>query len=256
MTSSFCCARCACQRFGVRLGQIQVGLRRDVLFGQFGGALKFLIRVLELRLGFRQRGLGRSQLRLGHVQAGLDVGIIQPRQDLAVGDLHAFLDEHFRDLAGDFGGNRRLAPRGDVTGGVQHSPVTTVAACGIARHRGAAPRRHSIRNATKKPQPPTTKPPAKQPPTQCWTAVFAPRPVRSANHQVVAWIGSCKYSLASKRVLPSRSSHALKRNCRLLCDERSGAGGTLPKLTNLNLAAKNGWKFRSRLGPPAFLRRF
>ena len=44
VTSRFLPRQARLQRFGVRLGLVQVGLRRDVLFGQLGGALEFLVR--------------------------------------------------------------------------------------------------------------------------------------------------------------------------------------------------------------------
>jgi len=46
-------------------------------FGQLGRSRKFLIGVLELRLGFRQRGLCRLQLALAF-PSGLDVRVVQP----------------------------------------------------------------------------------------------------------------------------------------------------------------------------------
>ena len=103
-------------------------MRRDVLPGQVGGALKFLFRQFELRAGFFHGGFRRFQLGLGHVQGGFDVRIVQPRQNLSFLHFHALLDEHLDDFAGDFGRHRRRPARRDVTGGIQHRVVPAGAA--------------------------------------------------------------------------------------------------------------------------------
>ena len=60
--------------------------------------------------------------------------VVEPRQELAFLDGHAFLDQHFGDLAGDFRGHRRLAPRNDVARCIQNRGAATAA--GRARDRG------------------------------------------------------------------------------------------------------------------------
>ena len=52
--------------------------------------------------GFSQSALGRYQLCTGQLPGRTDVGIVQPRQYLALLDRHAFLDQHFADPAGKF----------------------------------------------------------------------------------------------------------------------------------------------------------
>ena len=64
-----------------------------------------------------------------NAERGAHLRVVEPREDLALRDGHAFLDDHLDDLAGDLRGHRRPPPRGDVARGVQHR----------ARRRPAAP---------------------------------------------------------------------------------------------------------------------
>ena len=66
------------------------------------------------------------------LSAGLQRGVVQPREHLALADRHAFLDVHLDDLAGDLRRDRGAPPRGDVARGVQHRGLRAGRALGDA----------------------------------------------------------------------------------------------------------------------------
>ena len=79
------------------------------------------------------------RLGMGHLCAGLGQGCLlfgvdQTRQHLPCFDMLALLDQHLGQRAGDLGGNRRLAPRRDITGRLQHGGGRI--GIGAGRHRG------------------------------------------------------------------------------------------------------------------------
>ena len=75
----------------------------------------------------------RGELGPGQRERGLGLGVVEPGQDVALLDPHAFLDRHLGHLAGDLRGDRGLAAGGHVAAGVQHGPR---ALAGRPRHRG------------------------------------------------------------------------------------------------------------------------
>ena len=136
-----------------RLGVIESACEAILLFDQARSARcnSCSASVMRTRVS-ASASLADSNCASATSQAGLDVRIVQPRQDLAFLHLHPFLDEHLDDLAGDLGGNRRLPPRGDVARGVQHRALDAIAAR-LARQRRSAPRWPWAASATR-PRPP------------------------------------------------------------------------------------------------------
>ena len=133
-----------------RLGAVELGLAGDSCPARARSARS----QLELGLARCAPGSPRSALAAADRACAsarrrlrLDVRCVQPRQHLPRLDLHALLDEHLDHLAGDLGGNRRLAPRGDVAGGVEHRGR----AAGVARHLDRRRRGHQWRPRAQQP---------------------------------------------------------------------------------------------------------
>ena len=72
-------------------------------------------------------GRGRVAGRLGRHEATLGVRIVEPGQDLALGDLHALVDQDVEDPRRDLGRDRGPAPRRDVAAGVEEGGPAALA---------------------------------------------------------------------------------------------------------------------------------
>jgi hypothetical protein len=115
-----------------------------------------LLAALEPRTGVGQGDFGDLEVGVSGAGLGLSlverrtgVGGVQAGDDLAGGDMLAFLDQHLDDLAGDLGRHRGLAPRDDVAGGVQQR--TRLAGAGRGRHGGDRAHAHEIGSGDQKP---------------------------------------------------------------------------------------------------------
>ena len=82
---------------------IVVRLRGNLVLYQPVHALHLLFSLPEAHPGFGQ-GVGRgNQLRLRQAQAGLDIRIVQAREELPLLHFHPLLDEHLHHFGGDLG---------------------------------------------------------------------------------------------------------------------------------------------------------
>ena len=99
----------------LRLGQ--VGLGGEILLRQRLHPRHDPRRVFQIGGDGRNRGIGALGARAGQLIILFGEHAVEPRDHLALGHRHAFVDEDLDHLAGDLGRNRRLAPRHHVAGG-------------------------------------------------------------------------------------------------------------------------------------------
>ena len=90
-------------------------------------------RLLEPHFAFGDLPLRRFELRAIQPERGLQRGVVEPREHLALADRHAFLDVHLDHLAGDLRRHRGAAPRRDVARRVQHRRLRAGRALGDGR---------------------------------------------------------------------------------------------------------------------------
>ncbi len=75
--------------------------------------------ILELNLVVGDGGLGGIAVGFGGIESALDVGIVKPGEELALGDAGAFVEKDAGDAAGNLGGDSSAAAGRYVAAGIQ-----------------------------------------------------------------------------------------------------------------------------------------
>ena len=118
-----CCLRSSIRAFArveVQLGLLDVGLRSRAGLEELRRALEVDAGLLATDLVLLHGTSGGIHLRLRQVQRRPRGRVVEPREDLALLNGHAFLDVHLDDLAGNLRRHGRAPPGRDVARRVQH----------------------------------------------------------------------------------------------------------------------------------------
>ena len=107
---------------GLRLGAVERRLRGDAAGDELAVAGEIFLRQREVGLGLDEPLLGHRELRLGELELEPRLAVVEAGEDLALFDFHPLFDVDLHDFAGDLRRHGRLAPGGDVAGGVEHRP--------------------------------------------------------------------------------------------------------------------------------------
>lgn len=106
---------------GIELGDgaVEIGLAGNALSRKGENSVVLLFCFVELGASFSESTPCSVEFGGGEFDLGLDIRIVEAREDLVGFHAHAFFDENFDNLTGDFGGDGGLAASDDVTAGVE-----------------------------------------------------------------------------------------------------------------------------------------